>query len=181
MRWAQAGGLAATLIAAASLAGGASAKTQPGTTYVDQADGFAITIPTAWKIVPRGKAALKATIAKLKKSKSNAELVATFSSLLASKTGVSDLTAYKLQALAWPPDTNTPILTQVEVGVVPTKTAYGTSDLPAIGATYANALSANKGSKIVVPKVVKLPPATPSSSRERSRPEAASTTASSST
>jgi hypothetical protein len=143
------------VVAAASLAGGATAKNVPGTTYVDKAGGYAITIPKTWKLVPRSKPALKSLIAQLKK-KQQTDLAATYSSILSSAAGKQGLQAYVFQAFDWPA-VGAPILTQVSVGIVKTTKAYGTKDLPAIGAEYANALAANKGSKIVVPTKVKLP------------------------
>jgi hypothetical protein len=107
--------------------------------------------------VPRSKAAVEAEIKKLGTGAANAELVATYKAVISTASGVSSLTAYKFQALAWPVDTDTPILTQVSVGIVKTSKVYGKKDLPAIGATYANALAANKGSKIVDPKLIELP------------------------
>jgi hypothetical protein len=157
MGWARAGQLVAVLIAAGSLAAGAAATNQPGTTYVDQADGFSVTIPTIWKLVPRSKAAVTTEIAELKKKKADAELAATYTSIISTAAGVSGLTAYRFQAFEWPVDPDTPILTEVSIGIVKTAKAYGKKDLPAIGATYANALSAAKGSKVVVPKTITLP------------------------
>jgi hypothetical protein len=155
MRRAGAGALAAVVVVAASLAGGAAAKNYKGTTYVDKSGGYRITVPTAWKLVPRTKAGIKATIADLKKKKQTA-LADTYSTILAD-TSAAELSAYEFQAFAWPVDSATPILTQVSVGIVTTSHTFTAKDMTAIGDTYANQLAANKGSKITVPKEVKLP------------------------
>jgi hypothetical protein len=159
MRAARAGGLAvAAVLVAATLAGGASAKNVKGTTYVDSQYGYAITIPAAWKLVPRTVAEVKQYVAKYKKAKSTLDLADAYASIVASAAGRSQIAAYKFQAFDWPGDFGeTPILTQVYVGVVKVKTALTKKDLPAIGAQYANALSATPSSKIVVPKEVNLP------------------------
>jgi hypothetical protein len=141
---------------AAAIAGGGAAADRQGTTIVDKAQGYELTIPNTWKLIPRTKAQLEATIATLKKKKET-KLAAMYASILSSPAGVSGLTTYRLQAFAYPQDPATPILLEVSLGIVPTTKAYGTKDLPSIGATYANALAANKGSKIYVPKQVKLP------------------------
>jgi hypothetical protein len=159
MRGARAGGLAVALALVAVLASAAGAKNQPGTTYVDKAGGYAITVPTTWKLVPRTVAELKAGIAALKKKKTqeNTALASTYQSILDTPAGRSGLSAYRFQAFDWPTNPDTPILTEVSLGIVKLSRVYTKKDLPAVGAEYANALSANKGSKIVVPKVVTLP------------------------
>ncbi len=146
------------IVVAAAAAAGAGAKNVPGTTYVDNANGYSVTIPTAWKLVPRSKPALTALVAQLKKKKKKqTTLASTYSSILSSQGGLNGLKAYVFQAFAWPAELGTPLLTEVSVGIVKTSKAYTTKDLPAIGAEFANALSSTKGSKIIVPKQVKLP------------------------
>jgi hypothetical protein len=151
--------LGATLGAALGAAG-VSAKNLPGLTYRDAAKGYEITIPAAWKLIPRSKAAVQAQIAVLKKGKSasNHELADIYSSIIASPTGLKGLSIYRFQALAWPPDLATPLLTEVSLAIVKTSSAYTKpADLTALGDEYANALSANAGSKIYDPKTVTLP------------------------
>lgn len=151
-------GLIVGLVLAATLAGGAAAKNQPGTTYVDQAKGYRITIPRSWELVPRSEAQVKALIATLKKRKSTVPLADTYQSILSSAAGRSGLTAYRFQAFLWPMDGSTPLLTEVSLGIVsPSTKVDPKSDLAAIGATYADALAANPGSKVTVPKLVTLP------------------------
>jgi hypothetical protein len=155
VRRALAGGLA--VVAAAAFAGGAFAGNQKGTTYVDEQDGYSLTIPSTWQLIPRTVAEVKARIATLKKTKSTVPLADTYQSIISSAAGRSALKAYRLQAFLWPMDGSTPLLTEVSLGVVPTSKAYAEADLPRIGATYADALAQNKGSKVAVPKLVKLP------------------------
>lgn len=159
MRGARAAGLAVAVGLAAVIAGTAAAKNQPGTTYVDKSGGYAITVPSAWKLVPRSVADLKAEIASLnkKKTQESAALASTYASILNTPAGRSGLTAYRFQAFDWPTNPDTPILTEVSLGIVKLSRVYTKKDLPAVGAEYANSLAANKGSKIVVPKVVALP------------------------
>jgi hypothetical protein len=156
MRGALAGGLAATLAAASVFAAGAAAKNVPSTTYASKRGGYQITIPTAWKLVPRTKAQVQALIAQLKKQKQTT-LASTYSAIISTAAGRAGLSAWNFQAFAWPVDPGTPILTEVSVGIVKTSRAYGKQDLKAVGATYANALVSNKGAKVTVPKTVTLP------------------------
>jgi hypothetical protein len=137
----------------------AGAENLPSTTYVDRADGYAITIPAAWRLVPRSKEEVTAEIARLRKKRSaaNTELASTYASILASPGGVTGLTSYRFQAFAWPVDPSTPLLTEVSVGLVGDSKAFGHANLTTIGDQYANALSATTGSKIVDPKRVRLP------------------------
>ena len=71
--------------------------------------------------------------------------------------GCTGLTGYVFQAFDWPQSPDTPIFTEVSIAITQSKKALTDKDLPAIGATYANALAGNTGSKIRVPKIVKLP------------------------
>jgi hypothetical protein len=152
-------------VLAAALAAVAVAATPPkttkGTTYASQSGGYALTVPATWKLIPRTVPQIKSAIAALKKQKkSKAEataLAGTLQSIIDSPAGVNGLKAYVIQAFAWPTDPNTPILTEASLGIVKTSRAYTKKDLPAIGAEYANSISANKGSKVLVPKIVTLP------------------------
>jgi hypothetical protein len=157
MSAARAGSLGIVAVAAALLATGAWGKNVPSTTYVDKTGGYSITIPTTWKLVPRTIPQVKALAARLKKKKATAELASTYTSIISSTGGKSGLKAYRFQAFDWPQTGSTPLLAEVSVGVVKTTKAYGPASLAAIGAEYANSLSANTGSKITVPKRVTLP------------------------
>ena len=146
------------MVAFASLLTGAAAgKSQPATTYVDQAEGYSITLPRTWQLIPRTEAQVRSLIAALERKKSTVPLAETYRSILSSSAGRSGLSTYRFQAFLWPLDGSTPLLTEVSLGIIPTSTAYGRSALPTIGATYANALAQNAGSKVAVPRVVALP------------------------
>jgi hypothetical protein len=158
MRSARAAGLAVAVVCAAALSGAAAGTNVPGTTYVDKTAGFRITIPKTWELVPRSVAQVKQVVATLKKKPATVELADAYASIIATAAGQSQITAYTLQAFEWPFLVgSTPILTEAYVLVVKTPKAYGKKDLKAIGDEFANALSANKGSKIVIPKEVDLP------------------------
>jgi hypothetical protein len=158
MRGLLAAGLVLGLGLAAALAGGAAAKTQPATTYVDQAKGYSITIPRTWELVPRSEVQVKAEIATLKKKASTVPLADTYESILSSAAGRSGLSTYRFQAFLWPMDGSTPLLTEVSLGIVsPNGKVDPKRDLPTIGATYADALASNPGAKVTVPKLVTLP------------------------
>ena len=156
MKRALAGGLLVGF-ATVALASFAGAATQPSTTYVDKQGGYAITIPTKWETIPRSSAQIKQMVATLKKKKSTRDLADAYASILASQAGAHGLTGYVFQAFDWPQSPDTPIFTEVSVAITKSKKALSDKDLPAIGATYANALAGNTGSKIRVPKIVKLP------------------------
>jgi len=143
-------------LALAVVAGGA-AKNQPSVTYVDKAGGYAIAIPKTWQLIPRTQAGVKALIAQLRKKKSNAALADFYATILASQPGKSGIAAYRFQAFDWPGSLSSPVPIQVSVGITNGKRAYTAKDLPSIGAVFANALAANKGARVTVPKTVTLP------------------------
>ena len=157
MSRAVAAGLVAGVGLAAMFAGPAAGKSQPATTYIDQAKGYSITIPRTWQLIPRTEPQVKSLIAALDRKKSTVPLAETYQSILSSSAGRSGLSTYRFQAFLWPLDGSTPLLTEVSLGIVPTHMAYGRSALPTIGATYANALAQNTGSRVAVPKAVTLP------------------------
>jgi hypothetical protein len=144
-------------LALATLAGGAAAKNQPSTIYVDKAGGYAIAVPKTWQLIPRSQAGVKALIAKLKKKSSTVSLADFYSTILASQAGKSGIAAYRFQAFDWPGSLGAPVPIQVSVGITPAKRAYSAKDLPSIGAVFANAFASNKGAKVTVPKTVTLP------------------------
>lgn len=153
----------ATAAAAAVVAAGARASTTlPSTTWLDKAGGYEITLPTEWKLVPRSKAGIEEVIAGLKKTKSaeNTALEETYTSILDSSSGTKALSAYRFQAFAWPPDPDTPLLTEVSVGVIGDSATFGHSNLTTLGDEYASALAENTGSTIEAPRRVKLPEGT---------------------
>ena len=146
------------MVCASALSGAAAGTNVPGTTYVDKSAGFSITIPRTWELVPRSIAQVSQVVATLKKKASTVELADAYSSIIATAAGRSQVASYTFQAFDWPFVVgSTPILTEAYVFVVKTPRAYGKKDLKAIGDEFANALSANKGSKIVVPKQIDLP------------------------
>ena len=157
MSRAVAAGLVAGVGLASVLAAAAAGKSQPATTYIDQAKGYSITIPRTWQLIPRTETQVRSLIATLHRKKSTVPLAETYQSILSSSAGRSGLSTYRFQAFLWPLDGSTPLLTEVSLGIVPTHTAYGRSALPTIGATYANALAQNTGSRVAVPKAVTLP------------------------
>jgi hypothetical protein len=154
MRTARAGGLVAVL--AVAIAAAAPAANLPVTTYVDKGGGYSITVPRTWQTVPRTVPQVKALIAKLKEKASTVDLANFYAQLIASPQQRSQLAVYRFQAFDWPASLSQPVPVEVSVGIVPGKKPYTAARLPGIGAVYANALAANKGSKVTVPKTVKL-------------------------
>ena len=136
---------------------GAAGKNQPSTIYVDKAGGYAITIPTTWQLIPRTVPAVKALAAKLQRKSATKSLAGYYRGIIASKSGLAGLKAYRFQAFDWPDSLDSPVPIEVSVGVVPTKTAFTASDLPAIGNEFARSFLANKGAKVTQPKTVTLP------------------------
>jgi hypothetical protein len=155
MRGAFAGGLSVVLALAVAAAAGAA--NIAGTTYVDKGGGYSITIPKTWQLVPRSVAQVNALVAKLEKKASTAELAAFYKQLTASPEAKKQLSVYRFQAFAWPDSEAEPVPIEVSVGIVTGKKAYTAKDLTAAGAVFANAFSSSKGSKVTVPKTVKLP------------------------
>ncbi len=152
---ARAGGIA--LAAALAVAAAAPAANVPGTTYVDKAGGYSITIPRTWQLIPRTVPQINALVAKLKKKTSTVDLANYYKQLVASPEQRRELSAYRFQAFDWPASLAVPVPIEVSVGIVAGKKTYTAKDLPSIGAVYANALASNKGSKVTVPKTVTLP------------------------
>lgn len=150
---------AVALLAAALPATSGTAATLPSSTYLDKTGGYEITLPKAWRLIPRSETEIRSLIAELKRTKSdeNAALAETYSAILASPTGLSGLSAYRFQAFAWPPDLATPILTEVSVGIVGDAKSYGRANLAALGDEYASALARNSGARIASPRRVQLP------------------------
>jgi hypothetical protein len=148
--------LALTGLAVALLAGTAAAANKPTQTrWIDKPMGYSITLPAKWYVIPRSTTLIKQEIAYLKKQK-QASLASAYSAILKSTVSLSELKIYRFQAFLWPP-LNSLVPTEVSLQIVQGKKVYKASDLPAIGAYYANALSSGKGSKITVPKTIKLP------------------------
>jgi hypothetical protein len=142
---------------ALALVASAGATNVPGTTYVDKAKGYAITIPKSWQLIPRTQADVKALIAKLKKKKATVALANFYSTILSSQAGRTGIKSYRFQAFDWPGSLTSPVPVQVSLGITNAKKAYSARDLPSIGAVFANAFASNKGAKVTVPKTVTLP------------------------
>lgn len=149
----QARTLIALGLAAASVAAPCAAATKPGLTrWIDAKDGYSITLPDDWYVIPRTTAAIRQEIASLKAGK-NTRLAEAFASILASPLGVSELATYRFQAFLWPPLAS-PVPTEVALQVVG-NARYTSAQLPAIGASYARALS-GPGAKVEGPTKLRL-------------------------
>jgi hypothetical protein len=112
-------GLAVAALATASLA----AASPPWRPFVDPPAGFSISVPVAWRVVPRSTPQLDALVAKLRTRKQIA-LADQFAEIAATRK-VSH-TVYRFQAFVWPPPKG---------GVVPDVTVK--IDRLAAGATRA--------------------------------------------
>jgi hypothetical protein len=162
MRTALAGLLAAILLVvlagSALLVGSARATNVKGIIIYDKAKGYALTIPASWEPIPRSVAQVKAAIATLNEKKSTKSLAKYYQSILSTPDGVSGLTAYRFQAFAWPVGAGaSPLPTEISLQVAPLPKVLKASDFAALGAAYANNLASQKGAKVTIPKVVKLP------------------------
>jgi hypothetical protein len=148
--------LAVLLAACLLLAGAAAAATTPTETkWNDKADGFSVILPAKWYAVPRTVAAVNQTIALLKKQKKTD--LATAYSFYLTANGKQELKTYVFQAFLFDGPTMDPVPIVISIQVVPGKNPYKPADLPAAGKAYANALASNKGAKITVPALIKLP------------------------
>lgn len=153
MKAARAGLLALAVATAALLASSASAANLPSTTYLDKAGGYEVAIPKTWQLVPRSVAQVQTLIAQLKKKKET-ELAQTYATIIGSASGRSELKNFRFQAFDWPPTSS--VETDMSIAITSVPKSYGNSKLKAIGATFANQLAANPGSKVTVPKPIKL-------------------------
>jgi hypothetical protein len=128
-------------------------------TWVDATDKYTITLPRTWDLIPRSAADIRSLVAQLKAKKTEEDdaLAATYSAILASPQGVSELSTFRLQAFPWPPDVDTSILTEVGVKVIHNTLAASSASLTMLGQQYAAALRKNSGAKIDSPREVKLP------------------------
>src|SRR3954468_14119144 len=145
---------AAALLVALGLAAAASAATPTATKYVDKKDGYSIIVPAKWYPVPRTVAAVKATIADLKKRK-QANLATAYGFYLTAN-GKQELAAYRFQAFYF----NGPSMDPVPIDVslqVNDSIAYAPKNLQAAGIAYGKQFASIQGAKISAPKMVKLP------------------------
>lgn len=143
----------AGLVVALGAAGAPRAATTPSVTrWIDAQDGYSITLPDDWHVIPRTTSAIRQEITSLKAAK-NASLADAFASILASPLDVSELGKYRFQAFLWPPlDSLVP--TEVSLQVV-ANARFSTTELPAIGETYAHSL-AGPGATVEGPTRLRL-------------------------
>ena len=142
-------------VVALALAGTASAAKPTELKLIDKKDGFSILLPPRWYPVPRTPAAVKQTIALLKKQKKTA--VANEYSFYLTAFGKTQLKDYVLQAFLDISPSTDPIYPQVAVQVSKGAKPYTAADLAAAGRTYASSIAQNKGAKVSAPKRIKLP------------------------
>ena len=147
--------LVAALLGAVSLnaAAAAPAKNQPSTIYVDQAGGYRITVPRTWQVVKPSVAAVKQTIAQLKKQKKT-ELAAVYSDMISTARGRQELSTFRFRAFRWPA-LPSPVPTDVTVGIQPIPKRFKQADLPAIAASFASNLR-SPGATVAAPQMLKL-------------------------
>jgi hypothetical protein len=157
---ARAGALAAAALAVAVVgsAGAASAAKVKGTPIVDKAKGYGIVLPATWELIPRSQSQVDALIARLKKTKSTVALAKYYQALVSTPAGKTGLTAYRLQAFAWPVPANaSPLPTELSIQVATLPKALTTADFPSLGSAYASNFTGTKGAKVSKPKTIKLP------------------------
>jgi hypothetical protein len=148
--------LALVAFAGASLlaSGAASAKDQPSTIYVNQGQGYRITVPRTWQVVKPSVAAVKQTIAQLKKQKKT-QLAAVYSDLISTAAGRNELSSFSFRAFRWPL-LPSPVPTDVTVFIQAAPKSATQADLGAIGASFARQFAA-PGARIDKPQVLSLP------------------------
>lgn len=158
-RWICAMVVAGALAAGLGVGAAAASTSVPVVTLVDKAEGYTITVPRSWAPIPRSEAGIRSLITQLKARKTAEAdaLASTYSSILASPQAVSELSTFGFQAFPWPPDPNTPILTELSVKVTHTSLTDTAANLAMLGQQYAAALRDNAGAKIDSPREVKLP------------------------
>ncbi len=88
--------------------------------------------------IPPSVAAVKQTIARLKKQKKT-ELAAVYSDLISTAAGRKELTTFRFRAFRWPL-LPSPVPTDVTLTIQPIAKKYKAADLPAIGASFAKNL-----------------------------------------
>ena len=154
MRVAFAAALLVVLAGSLLVAGAAPAKNQPSTIYVDQPGGYRITVPRTWQLVKPSVAAVKQTIATLKKQKKT-ELAAVYSDMVSTAAGRKELSTFRFRAFRWPL-LPSPVPTDVTLSIQPIAKKYKEADLPAIGASFAKNLR-SPGAKVAAPQMLKLP------------------------
>lgn len=154
MRVAFAAALLVVLAGSLLVAGAAQAKNQPSTIYVDQPGGYRITVPRTWQLVKPSVAAVKQTIATLKKQKKT-ELAAVYSDMVSTAAGRKELSTFRFRAFRWPL-LPSPVPTDVTLSIQPIAKKYKETDLPAIGASFAKNLR-SPGAKVAAPQMLKLP------------------------
>ena len=149
--------LSLTCAACVVTAGGAGAAKVKYRAYQSKSGGYILTIPASWQLVPRSQAGVKALAARYAKSKKTAALGKAYAAILASPGGRAAITSYDFQAFAWPADPATPIPTQVSLGIKKYSRVITKKDLPALGATQANAFKSTSGTQVSSVKQLQLP------------------------
>src|SRR5881392_2181577 len=104
---------AAAAIAVLAFASAASAATPTQTKWIDKRDGFSVILPAKWYPVPRTVAAVKQTVADLKKQKKTA--LANEYAFYLTAFGKTQLKAYVFQAFYDIAPSNDPIYPQFAV------------------------------------------------------------------
>jgi hypothetical protein len=152
-----------TLTAALVLAGGTGAATAtstqtgkklPSTTYVDKKNGYRITVPTKWKVVPPHEPTVKKIAAQYKKQK-QAKLAQAYLAFVSTPNGKAELKSFMFRAFLWPP-LPSPVPTDVSVRWDKVSGNYRQQDLPRIAASFAKQFK-TPGTSVGQPQLQKFP------------------------
>jgi hypothetical protein len=136
------------------VASAAEPKKLPSTTYVLKSQGFRITVPETWQVVPPSVPAVKQIVARLKKQK-KAQLATFYSDMISTAAGRKELGTFSFRAFKWP-TLPSPVPTDVSVTIEKIPTRFKAADLPAIGASFARNVS-SPGAKVETPQMLTLP------------------------
>jgi hypothetical protein len=153
------GTLTATLLLGGSAAAATATSTQtgkklPSTTYVDKQNGYRITVPTKWKVVPPNEATVKRMAAQYKKQK-QAKLAEAYLAFVSTANGKAELKSFVFRAFLWPA-LPSPVPTDVSVRWDKVSGNYKQKDLPAIAASFAKQFK-TPGTTVQQPRLAKYP------------------------
>jgi hypothetical protein len=142
------------LAAGATVAAAAPTKNLPSTTYEDKRNGYRITVPTKWQVVPPSQKFITAKVAQLKKQHKT-QLAQAWAAFVNTANGRAELKSFTFRAFMWPA-LPSPIPTDVSVRWDKIAARYKVKDLPAIAGTYVRELRSS-GNAVANPKLIRLP------------------------
>jgi hypothetical protein len=142
----------ALVVVVAALAVAAPAQGAGWRTHRDGADGFRVSVPRSWRVVPPSTTAVKA-LADAARKRKQAALETEYAVVVAERRSEP---RFAFQAFQWPSPSGS-VVPDVTVKVDPVAPATTAKNLPAIAASYVKALAKSKSVHVDAPVSLRLP------------------------